>query len=179
MEIGLDVNTPKGQISLSHETRAYEIFVSNFPQYFIVNTKKDQPSDIDALIINKDTFTINGIVEQKSRDITSSKFASDFSGNWLITFDKLLRCIPVAKSLCVPLTGFLYLIPEDLLMVIRLTDKTGDILVDFSVTRTETQRTINGGKIVRANAFVDMTNAMILRYKNETEGKIPNQNREG
>jgi hypothetical protein len=78
---------------------------------------------------------------------------------WLVTMDKIEHAKAASAALCVPLYGFLFLVDEGLLLTQKITDESGQYCVRFRVDRTETQRTVNGGSIVRCNAFIDMSNA--------------------
>lgn len=75
----------------------------------------------------------------------------------MITAEKVESSLKLAEQFCVPLYGFLYLVRDDVLLIINLSE--AKMYKDF----TETQKTINGGKIVRENSFVSMENASI-RY---------------
>jgi hypothetical protein len=53
--------------------------------------------------------------------------------------------------------------PDDLLITKQLSNAKGEWTCDFRVDKTETQETINGGKIVRENAYIDLTEAKHIR----------------
>ena len=54
----------------------------------------------------------------------------------------------------VPYLGFLYLIKDKIIMYWKITDKYGNFLFDFDIKNTRTQKTINGGSVVRTNAYL-------------------------
>jgi hypothetical protein len=60
----------------------------------------------------------------------------------------------LSEMLRVPYIGFLYLIKDDIAMYWEITDKYGNFLFDFEVKNTRTQKTINGGSIIRTNAYL-------------------------
>jgi len=155
--MALDINTPRGQKSLEYERRCAEIWLSHNPGWQYIKTPKDSDSPIDAVLVDP-TNTIRALVEQKSRDMTRSQLA-EFSDEWLVTMDKLVRASGIGRLLRVPLVGFLYLIPEDSLLTKQLSDEEGLFVAKFRCDRTPTQATINGGEAVRANAYIDMSGA--------------------
>ena len=62
-----------------------------------------------------------------------------------------------------PFIGFLYLIPDDLLITKQISNAQGEWTCDFRTEITETQETVNGGKIERLNAFIDLTESKHIR----------------
>jgi hypothetical protein len=86
-----------------------------------------------------------------------------WNNEWLITFDKIEAGRYVANSLGVPFIGFLYLIPDDLLITKQLSNAKGEWTCEYRTDVTETQETINGGKIARLNAYIDLTDAKHIR----------------
>jgi hypothetical protein len=103
-----------------------------------------------------------GVVEQKSRNMSLEQL-QNWDNEWLITYEKIEAGRYVANSLGVPFIGFLYLIPDDLLITKQLSNAHGEWTCDFRTALTETQETINGGKIVRENAYIDLTGAKHIR----------------
>ena len=77
-------------------------------------------------------------------------------GSWLITHEKILHGQIMAKILRVQYLGLLYLVPDDMIFYWKITNKIGDFNFDFEVRDTETRKTINGGKIIRPNAFLPL-----------------------
>ena len=157
----LDVNTPKGQESLQHELRAVELWNYHYQDFTYVHTPKDGSALVDAIILNSDR-NVCAVVEQKSRN-RSLEQLQKWDYEWLITFDKIEAGRYVANSLGVPFIGFLYLIPDDLLITKQLANAKGEWTCDFRTAITETQETINGGKIDRLNAYIDLTEAKHIR----------------
>ena len=160
--MNLDISTPRGQLSVVHEKSAVEIFNRNFPEYVYLETPKDLPADIDAILTLKGEM--RQVVETKCRyDCDLGKFMGQYKGQWLVTHDKIVRAMAVAKSLQIGLMGFLYIVPSQTLLVQELVNKEGHFLTPLTIETTQTQATINGGKAVRSNAFIDMTNARFLK----------------
>jgi len=157
----LDVNSPKGQESLEHELRAVQLWNHHYTEYTYVHTPKNGPALVDAVICDNDCNVV-GVVEQKSRNMSLEQLEK-WDNEWLITYEKIEAGRQTAMALGVPFIGFLYLIPDDLLITKQLSNAHGEWTCDFRTALTETQETINGGKIVRENAYIDLTGAKHIR----------------
>ena len=157
----LDVNSPKGQESLEHELRAVQLWQHHYPDFTYIHTPKDGSALVDAIIGDNDCNVV-AIVEQKSRNMSLEQLQK-WNNEWLVTHAKIEAGRITAHALGVPFIGFLYLIPDDLLITKQLSNAKGEWTCDFRVDMTETQETINGGKITRENAFIDLTEAKHIR----------------
>jgi hypothetical protein len=157
----LDVNTAKGQESLEHELRAVQLWQHHYPDYTYIHTPKNGPALVDAVIGDNDTNVV-AVVEQKSRNMSLEQLQK-WDMEWLVTFAKIEAGRLTAHALGVPFVGFLYLIPDDLLITKQLSNANGEWTCNFRTALTETQETINGGKIVRENAYIDLTEAKHIR----------------
>jgi hypothetical protein len=93
--------------------------------------------------------------------MTVEQFFNEREGLWLVTFDKIINARQVALSLGVPLLGFLYIVQDKTLLVKKITDAYGKFLIDIDITNTTTQMTVNGGSIVRSNAYLDMKGCQV------------------
>jgi len=157
----LDVNSPKGQESLEHELRAVQLWQHHYPDFTYIHTPKDGSALVDAVIGDNDCNVV-AIVEQKSRNMSLEQLQK-WNNEWLVTHAKIEAGRTTAHALGVPFIGFLYLIPDDLLITKQLSNAQGEWTCEFRVDMTETQETINGGKIVRENAYIDVTEAKHIR----------------
>jgi hypothetical protein len=116
------------------------------------------PAKVDAVITKMGH--IAGVVETKCRyGVTRANLRDGWKDEWLVTMDKIEHAKAAAAALCVPLYGFLFLVDEGLLLTQKITDESGQYCVKFRCEKTETQRTVNGGSVVRCNAFIDMSDA--------------------
>lgn len=159
MTRGLDINTPRGQKSLQHEQEMIGIICGACPGVSIVQTPKNSPADIDGVITK--AGAIIGIYEAKCREMTRAQLAK-FGNEWLVTFDKLQHGAEIARAFRVPLIGYLYLVPDRMVLSVRLTDDRGQFMPRMRLERTETQECCNGGQIVRTNAYIDVTVAKVI-----------------
>jgi len=156
--MGLDINTPKGQESLGHEHEARQQFLAAHPDCSYVETPKNEPGIVDAVIVRNNE--IIAVIECKARNLTQSKL-NEF-GTWLITWEKVQQGIKLGKDLCVPFIGFLWLIPEQTLLVIPISHKNGQLVNPITIEATTTQKTINGGTVERNNAYIPIKGARVV-----------------
>lgn len=159
----MDILSERGQQTLQDEQEAVEIWHRHFPELRYMETPKDQPAIVDAVIANSSNRIVC-VTETKCRyDMDLSKFMGDYEGRWLITYDKVNSARKVAAALCVPLVGFLYIVPSRTLLYKKLTDANGQFTCDMQIAETFTQATCNGGVALRENAYIDMNTAKQLR----------------
>lgn len=159
---GLDINTPRGQETLQQERRAAELYVKGNPNAYYLATKKKEEPSFDAFIISRDEKEVIAIAETKCRHGTVDKLFNQWGGRWLVTYDKIASNVIIAKAAKVPLVGLLYLVEDDALLYLDLWSAAKGA-ASYWVEETRTQRTVNGGSIVRANAYIDMSKATIVR----------------
>ena len=145
----MDILTKKGQKSLEYERIMLER-ISVLTNVNIIETDKDMDAKVDGMIVKDDQVT--GIFESKCRDMSMMELIN--YGSWLVTFDKIMDGKRLSEMLRVPYLGFLYLIKDKIIMYWKITDKYGNFLFDFDVRNTRTQKTINGGSIIRTNAYL-------------------------
>jgi hypothetical protein len=156
----MDILTPKGQQTLIQERQAVQIFTSNFPGFNFIETPKDQPADIDGFIV-KDGTIISG-VEVKCRMMTADDLAKKFHHQWLVTADKIDRGVELCKRLGVDFRGFLYLVPQKMLMIVPIFSYRDGWVADVDYEFSETQATVNGGTANRLNAYIDVSKAKVI-----------------
>ena len=150
----LDINTVAGQKTLIEEKQ-----VKNFveKQYDIsyIETPKNEASRIDAMIVKNGV--IISVAETKCRQMTIEQLKSDpYNFEWLVTWDKVETGIKMAADLCVSFVGFLFLVPSRVLLVQKISNKDGLINCRLRLEATKTQATVNGGKAVRTNSYINM-----------------------
>lgn len=159
----MDILTPKGQATVRQEEEAVAAFIARYPEFIYARTPKDKPSPVDAVLVK--SGVVSAVVETKCRQMTASTLRSSFKSEWLVTGQKVEDGIQVAKSLCVPYVGFLYLVPDKLLLVAKIWD--GEYKVPIRWEETETQATVNGGLATRVNAFINMSGAITISAASE------------
>jgi hypothetical protein len=157
----MDILTTRGQQTVADESDAYSIWERNFPEFQVISTPKDKPAVIDALLLKNNILRY--AVETKCRyDMTLESFELERGYEWLITHEKVIKSAALAKDLGLPLVGFLYFVKDKCLLAKRIADADGKIVCKMRTANTKTQTTVNGGEIIRTNAFLDMDGAKIL-----------------
>lgn len=156
----MDILTPKGRKTREQEKEALTLFREIFRDFEIIETPKHLPADIDGLIVRDGTL-IAGI-EVKCRNMTIRELREDYSSRWLITADKIDRGVAVCKSLGIDFRGFLYLVPDHMLLIVPIWSYEKGYVADIEYENSKTQATVNGGTAFRLNAFVDVSGAKAI-----------------
>lgn len=154
--MSLDVNTPRGKESVRQEEEMLSLLKSAIPSYDFIHTPKDTAADVDGFMVQNNA--VSGMFLSSCRVASRSQMRK-WGDTWLLTFEKIQKATQLAKQLCVPVYGFIYLVPDKLVLVIKLVSVRGEIVPTMRIERTETQATINGGKTVRSNAYIDLSTA--------------------
>lgn len=157
----MDILTPKGEETLAQERRAIHLLQRKYPGVTYVHTPKKKPATVDAVLV-KDAEIV-AVVETKCRQMSLNDLMHKFDGDWLITWDKVVGGRDVALDLQAPFIGLLYLVPDDLLLLQKITEANGEWAVDMRIKETTTQRTVNGGSAVRYNAYICMEGAIKIK----------------
>ena len=103
------------------------------------------------------------IGEAKCRDMTEAALKS-YGNTWLITNDKIIACLETAKKKEVPFIGLLYLVPDAVICLLKISDERGKPVIEYEVRESWTQTTVNNlNKIKRANAYFPMETSARVR----------------
>lgn len=148
--------TPLGKRALQHAKDALDAVELATGRRFIA-FPDDIPADVDGFI--SDNGRVISLYEAKARDMSSEDLMGRYNGEWLLTWDKLLRAAALTKSLHLPFTAVLYCIRDRTVFLKTLWDAEWNLRANIRVQQTNTQRTVNGGTASRANAFIDMRDA--------------------
>lgn len=144
------------------EQEAIRLFEDSFREFSFIETPKDRPADIDGFII-RSPATLVSAVEVKCRNMTMDTFTNQYGKKWLITADKVDRCVNISKSLGIDFRGFLYLVPEKTLLIVPIWSYEKGYVCQIDREVTETQATVNGGFAWRENAYIHVENVTSLR----------------
>jgi hypothetical protein len=158
----MDILTPKGQKTVEEEDDAASLFEAAYPGYLYIRTPKDKPSPVDAIIARDGVAT--AVAECKCRHMTLDRLKFGFKWEWLVTNQKIVEGVQASNLLSIPYVGFLFLLPERVLLMQKIYDPDKDAFIpSMRIERTMTQATVNGGVANRVNAFIDMSGATIIR----------------
>lgn len=159
---GLDINTPKGQISKEQENEVIFLLNKKYPHLWYCETPKTKAADIDAIIIDSNNKSIKSVVETKCRNMSFEQFAGQYKFEWLVTFEKIKKGINIASGMFVPFVGILYLVPSKTILIQSIWSPENGYETGMRIEKTKTQATINGGSAIRDNAYIDMKLATII-----------------
>lgn len=154
----MDIHTPKGQESRQQERDAVRIFNTHFPDttYKFAHDFNSKLA-ISGGLINKRNELI-GVVKTKCRQDSLATFQTTYRWEWMITKAAMIDAAAFADTRLVPLWGFLYLVPQKILLI-KMLYHNGEWKVRQSSRQTESQATINGGTATRMNMFLDIRDA--------------------
>jgi hypothetical protein len=154
----LDINTPKGQVFLQYERHLIDKIKSKY-QVDIIETNKRREARIDNFLVRN--FELIAVAEMKCRNMSQTQM-KEWGDTWLVTQQKIIDGIEISKLLCVPFLGFLYLIPDDVILMWKITDSYGELLINFETKNTQTQATCNGNKVYRNNVYIPKKYAKVI-----------------
>ena len=153
----MDINTKRGQSSLNYERDAIDKFSLFHPEYRLIETPKDRPAAVDGVFMKGGV--LHSVLEVKVRNMTRAKLRDSFDDTWLVTMDKVEAGRVLSRLLRIPFVGMLYLLPEERLLTLRITDEKGGWALDFDTKETVTEKCINGGEATRLNDFLPLATA--------------------
>ena len=160
----MDCKTKEGQKFMKHAERAVEIFNSNALSSKFVATDPKAPATLDGVIITKGI--VNGVVEIKARNETFAEMqAYDDPKGWLISANKVMAGKKATEYFSCCFYGFLYIIPDDELYIVRIFNADGSRASYIDVRETTTQETCNGGLAKRSNAYILLENHNVKAMK--------------
>jgi hypothetical protein len=102
---------------------------------------------------------VTHIIEFKSRN--ESMESLERFGTYLISYDKIENGLQICRMMRVPFILIVYLIKDGVVMGAEIGDEYG-VTVEMEITETRTQKSIEGGSVIRRNAFIDLENFYIL-----------------
>lgn len=157
----MDILTERGQATLEAERRAVQLLHSRFPDLQYIETDKDTPARVDAILLRDSK--VFGVVETKCRyNMTLEYFQTVYKSEWLVTYEKIAVGRSMAMAMHVPLIGMLYIVDSDVLLVQRLCEPSGLYTVTMRLESTVTQATVNGGEALRTNAYIKLASPTII-----------------
>jgi len=135
------------EIAFDHLLKRYGWKVCTTPQYSLV----------DGIAVKNNEIT--HVVEFKSRN--ESMESMERFGTYLISYDKIENGLQICRMMRVPFILIVYLIKDGVVMGIEIGDEFG-VSVEMEIKETRTQKSIEGGTVIRRNAFIDLENFYIL-----------------
>jgi hypothetical protein len=152
----LDIDTPAGRETLAHERRAADIFRQHTGLDY-AGSPKASPALLDGVAVGRGELCYG--LETKARRVTHDDLMRTYHARWLLSYNKLTAAQRFSSVMHVPVLGLLYLVPDDVLLIVRLTHPDASLAVRFWFERTETKASVNGGLALRENAYIDVARA--------------------
>lgn len=133
-----------------HEETAFDYLLKRY-NWQIITTPQFALIDGVAYMNHE----ITHIIEFKSRD--ESWDSMMHYGTYLISWDKIQNGMQIAKMMRVPFILIVYLVQSDMVLGVELATEDGTLAIDdIDVKETRTQRSIEGGSVMRKNAYIDL-----------------------
>ena len=133
-----------------HEETAFDYLLKRY-NWNIITTPQFALIDGVAYMNHE----ITHIIEFKSR--YESWDSMMHYGTYLISWDKIQNGMTMAKMMRVPFILIVYLVQSDMVLGVELATEDGTLAIpDIEVKETRTQRSIEGGSVMRKNAYIDL-----------------------
>ena len=155
----LDCETPLGRFFIEEQYRVQNVLAGR--GYTVINTSgADNNTDVILAKEIEVRLTITGLAEIKCRKSAggvplTQEYLKE-NGGYLITHSKLKFGAHASSLYSVPFFVIVSLMDEGVILVWQITDTKGNYVEKIDVRETTTRKTVNGGEIVRRNAFLSM-----------------------
>lgn len=163
----LDCETERGKVFIGHQIKTQKILEDR--GYMIISmSEKDSRSDVIIAKEIEGVPTITGVAEIKSREMAGSvpltrEYMSK-NGGYLITEEKIHHGKSLSFITSVPFFVIVNLLKENVILIWKVTDNNGEVILDYKSKATVTQATCNGGTAKRVNAFLPIEKAHCIEY---------------
>ena len=155
--MSLDCNTPAAVAFIDAQRLVLARIAEKFGVRVIV-TDDTSAAALDAVI--EKNGVVAAVAEVKSRRMSFDDL--ERFGTYLITAEKLEQMSRAARLLCAEGFLFVHLRVDDVIVYWRVCDDVGNFCFQFERRKTETQKTVNGGIVVRMNAYLPLSEARSL-----------------
>lgn len=162
----LDCETPRGRKFIRHQDTVRD-WLASFGHTVIDVSHGSFPFD---LVVAKSGEDVSSIVEVKCREMAGSEvFDVDYvrRNGYLITLAKVEENARYSKIFGVPFIIAVKIIPSNGLLIWKVTNSSGEIVIPYTTRETYTQATCNGGMAKRVNAFLSINDAMYVEKLKE------------
>jgi hypothetical protein len=159
--MSLDINTPRGQESVSEEKAMLDILKSRYQSSQFFHTPITRAALIDGFIVKNNELI--AIYESKCRRESLDSFkAHPFNNEWMISHHKINSAANLSKILSVPFWGFLYLVNDKKVIAIKFTDEKGNYIHNMRIERKKTSKCCNGGTMIDTCVFINIGNGNLI-----------------
>jgi len=158
--MSLDINTPRGQESVAEETEMFNLIKSKNPSCKFFHTPITKASLIDGFITRNEELI--GIYESKCRRHSLETFQNQFQNEWMMSCHKLLSGAQLSKMLEVPFVGYLYIVPNKIVMSVKITNEKGRFIIPIRFAEKKTSACCNGGTMQDTCGFINLKSMKII-----------------
>jgi len=128
-------------------------------------------SEVDGFVLDKNEFKY--VYEIKVRDFSYQHLQQHFNNELLVSKSKIDAGVMLSRICKIPFYIFVFCLKDKTLLLKRITDNKGEIDAIYKEKVTTTKKTIEGGEADRLNAFIHMTDLVILPHHLESEMQTP------
>lgn len=161
----LGVNTPKGRVAEENIRKAILKTQTDNKKYAWFPDSNYFP--IDGFIIKDHNIT--AIFEGKYRyaGLEDNKilFQGKLYDDYLVTANKLDDGIAMAKKMCIDFYLIVCLELSNVLLIFKVYEHKSGAVIPHERKNTRTRETVNGGSIVRENAYIKISSASIIKLQ--------------
>lgn len=154
----LDCETPLGKKFIEEQYKTQAVLEAR--GYTVINTpSKDHNSDIMLAKEIDGKLTLFGVAEIKSRRMAGDKIIDREyvkRNGYLVTYDKIKYGAQISSFYKVPFFLIVNLLLDNRILVWQLTHANGEKTIEYKLADTKTQKTCNGGEIIRRNAYLPL-----------------------
>lgn len=165
----LDCDTPLGQVYMNEQYKTQILLEDR--GYTIINTPgKDHTSDILLAKEIDSKLTLYGLAEIKSRKMAGDQIidrAYVEKNGYLVTNEKLRYGAVASSFYKVPFFLIVNLLLDKRVLVWQITNHVGEFTMEYKILETKTQKTCNGGDIIRRNAYLPLNNQFVTEITYE------------
>ena len=149
--MSLDCVSPRGLTYIERQTNCLCALERAWGVQMLA-TPNAEAADVDALAVREGKVV--AVLEVKSREMGLDQLRR--FGSYLITFDKLMKLRAVAAALCVPGLVVVSLLKDQRVVMWKICDAGGRMMVPLEGKVSQTQATCNGGSADRYNAYLSL-----------------------
>lgn len=163
----LDCITSRGQFFIEQQ-RKTQNYLEKMGFIVIETENKDHHSDVILAWKKRNRVHITGLAEIKTREMAGKDIISiDYiknNGGYLVTKQKITDGINLAKLLGVSFYIIVRLLSENVIIIWKLSNPSGEEIINYESKNSQTKATCNGGTTIRKNAYLSIDDASKIIY---------------
>ena len=144
----LDCQTPKGQIYIKSENFVADKIEELSEGKAKLIKFKELTSSADRFAVSTISNKKIALIEIKSRNLTKEKLEKDYNSEYIISADKINRCLKISVENKIPFFIFVNLMQDEYILRMKIANAQGEIVIPHRIANKTTQATCNGGSKV-------------------------------